>query len=316
MTAREMIGYMAHKVGLCMAGDEPEQIMVYGLKALNRGYQWLWNQYPFRDNKLFDYSVIPTGRDIVLPVEMDTVRSVVLAETRADVPCIDPIDAERMRESNGAVVGYVNLPDSALARSVDEAIGAVYAALARVGGVAVGNPVVRAQVEGSDAAGIKVYKNHRFFDVPQEMTVADAGKLFNGCQRLVLDAAGVTGSVWVEVAAEDERVFEAEIASFSGQYSGYRTIRLVGGVKPVRIHGTRRFFPLLTLDDSILLPRLENALLCHLAAELYEFAGVGEKAVTERAKATDELKAAIEFQEGVDTEELSETPEISFFQVW
>lgn len=116
MTASEMIESAACKVGLAVPGRVPAQVSVYGLAALNRVYRWVWQQFPYREQRIIDLAVpvVATEAILVFPWELDVVRSVYLFD-RALYPIHETTE---MRQGSvwrsmppGQPLRTVDLPD-------------------------------------------------------------------------------------------------------------------------------------------------------------------------------------------------------------
>lgn len=308
MTAGELIANAVQKSGLCNTVDPdsgeysisrvPSDIKAFALSALNRVYEWVWRQYPHRDARIINMAVTIEEAEVVLPDEVEAIRSLRISN-QALFPLNEMVIADlggfdQLGES-AVPAHYVSLSNAPV-RVQPSAAGAVLLDC---------NSDCTVHIRGKDANGVHVAED---VSVSSGVQASSA----NQYSEIISISKGKTGTRLTVT------VGEVEIASIApwAERGEFRRIRIVpepSATVTAYIDALRRFEKIVSYNDTVLLPRCENAIYCYLMAELYEFDEQAEKASSERSKAGEELVIALKFDEGIDRADFRTYPAEGMF---
>lgn len=290
------------KTGLGSLQSVSTEIGNYAAAALNRIYEDVWHSYPFRDEKIVGYavSVAADTSDVTLPQELDAIRGL-----RTVNEALYPINeimlgtwAPGAFEETGTAYNYYNLANSP-----------VYAQPSTA------TKLTLVSASASDASIVV-----RVLGTASD-TLAHEDITLNGTTPVV-GAVDFTEILQITKPITVGRVTVSEGTSELGTlpawdcHGAYRRIRLVPvptSAITLYVDGVRRFMPLTSDDDSVLLRRAESAIFEFLTAELYQYDDQEEKANISRQLAGEKLMLAKQYEAGIDGEDVAFAPSFGMF---
>lgn len=302
MQVKDLINQACTKTGQASADNVPNPLWDFCLGALNRLYEDIWNVYPFRDEKIVSLAVTGTSEELVFPQIVEAVRALWTVDNPL-FPLNELImvrmDPAVMAEE-GTPVRFFNLPDEPVLTQPSAAnqIKVVSASASDDGTIA---------VIGTDTDDVEMREEI----VLDGTTPVQASGSFAGLRSITKPLT--YGRVTVTLADA------TEIGTIPAwrQDAQYRKIRLYPipseASFTLYIEGLRRFEKLTSQHDSPLLTKCHTAMFDLLMAEVYEYAGMGEKAVAERKKGGERLEVALMREKHTDAEDIRSLPAYGMF---
>lgn len=303
MLVSDILSTTLAKVGLAQTDAVPTVLHDLALKFLNRVYEDVWNQYPFRDQKLVSItvSVAADTEELILPYDLDAVRSV-----RTATDPLYPINEifmsdvwpEAFSEEGTEPAHWFSLPDSPV-YTQPAAAGAVTVVSASSTDTSL---VVRVWGVSS---GVQAYESLTLNGTTPVVGSTSFSEILGISKPLTTGRVTVTmgGSTAGTLAPWD----------YAGAYRRVRLCPIPTAATTLYIEGTRRF-PRLTDDgDAIVLKKCESGIIDLLEAELLEYAGRPQEAVASRQKAEARLTTALRHETLIERADNRSYPEWGMF---
>jgi hypothetical protein len=293
MQVKDFIGDAVAKVGLAPADAVPTRLWNRALAMFNRIYEDVWHSYPFRDEKMAMASMsVAAGTDIItLDQQIDAVRA--MRHANGSMLPVNELVLSNWGGTDafadtGTPGSYFNLNDAPV--SAQPAAGTkikLYSASAA-------DTTQYVRVFGTTTAG----------DVFEDILLAGTGGSAASTNTFtaLLELSKPRTAGHIAVKNEGGTVTYGTIYSWDMRPC-YRRIRLwpiPDAALTLYMECVRRFRPLVNQYDTIPLRHVTGAMFNYLVAELYEDAGEGEKAGTERQKAVASMEVVLNRQEMQD----------------
>ena len=287
MQATDLVKQAINKVGLAEQAAVPTVLFNWAWAALQRIYEDVWNSYPWRDTKLMQYvvSVDANSDDIVLPSEVDAITGMA-STTETLFPLNEFLLVKNLpgwaTESGAKAYQYFAMPDSPVLvqPAAAYAVEIVSSSTADTSGsvVVVGvsggvDTAVTLTINGTSAAGSGTVT---FTEIKSVSKPATTGTI-----TLRKASAGTTYAVLLPWQTQ-------------GSYRRIRLYPIPTVAITFYVEALRRFQPLVSQYDAILLRHAESAIFDMLCAELYEYDDRHDLAQAEYSKASSRLQRAQE----------------------
>lgn len=298
----DMILAACAKTGLGSLQSVSTEIGNYAAAALNRIYEDVWHSYPFRDEKLVGYavSVAADTEEVTLPQELDAIRGL-----RTVNEALYPINeimlgtwAPDAFDETGTAYHYYNLANSPV-YTQPSAASKITLASASASDTSI---VVRVLGSASDVLAHE--------DITLNGTTPVIGAI-DFTEILQITKPLTVGRVTVSEGASELGTLPAW--DYQGAYRRIRLVPIPASAITLYVDGVRRFMPLTSDNDSVLLRRAESAIFEFLTAELYQYDDQEEKANISRQLAGEKLSVAKRYESGIDNEDVAFRPALGLF---
>lgn len=280
MTLKDMIDYAVSKANLGTPGKIANEVRAYAKMALNRQAELIWNRWDWLNSKIINLAVTTSEPIIVFPAYVDFI----VAARRGGEP-VEAKDPVLMNfqypldfESFGEVLGFVNLPHSAV---ITQPSTAANLELRSENGEDTG--IVR-------ISGVNEFGSLQWEELPLHgMNAAVTRNRFTEIRGISKEAT--QGAVRL---LEGETVL-AELGA-RDSVAAYRRIALTPSPEKettITFLAKRKFVRMDSDYDVFPVYEAEAALVDGLVGELYEYNGKGEMALQARKDQDYKLQALV-----------------------
>ena len=279
----------------------PTRIHAFALGALNRVYNEVWHRYPFRDAKLVSVSVSVSEdtEEVVMPIDVDAVRAM-RSTSEALFPfnevLLNNFDPGMFSET-GTPYNYYNLPDAPVESQPASA-----------------STLVFVSSDDDDDGTVRIFGTVDNDDVYEEITLTGTSDVTTANSfSEILSISKPETDGWLTVTDGSTTLGKVAPWDTAAAYRRIRPVPIPNADVTYYVEATRRFMALTSDNDTLLLPRCENAIFDMLVAELYDLNDQAERAAAERLKGAERMMAALNFEEQIDREDRRRFPAMSWF---
>ncbi len=307
MTTLDMINNIVESTGIGSRTKIKASIKALVLDFLNIQYEEIYRVYRWPNIKVFNHSVTTTDGICVLPNYLDAIQAARIGNNP-----IKPV-SELFRwdfnpagfDTAGSATNYMTLApvplladaaaDGVLVFKSDSATDATASALT-------------VRIEGL-VSGVRVSEENDLNGTADVTTTAsfDAGSIIS------ITKPRTTGRITVEAADASTELGTAAPDATHFEYKRIQLAAIVDTSTVVKFLCTRRFEPLVSDNDSLLIPIATNALLAFTKAEVFNWLGDDAAESKVRAKGSSSLEVALNYIKEVNDTDQSVAPQLGGF---
>ena len=302
MRVREIIRYAVEKSGLCAPDAIGDQLWAFALAALNRVYEDVWYLRPWNNEKLVNVEVTSSTGELILPWYVDAIMGV-----REGLTALDPVDALKVHAIDpaaftrtGTACEYYRLPDSPVLTQPSSS-GVITFTSTSADDDGDSFPV---RVCGDDDG--TEYRETVDLDGTAD---ADTENSYDNLSRLTKPET--TGRITVKSGSTELGIIQPW--ETTPRYKRVQVLDLPDASTTYYVQATRKFEPLVSDYDSLVLKTCESAIIDLLIAELLEQGGDDERAMVMRQRANTRIAEAHDMEVEREAQDQSIYPAAPLF---